>query len=58
MIMRARTGVQVGDVQKEAHMAYCLGVLNENQEHYDQVNSIGNFIYLGCELFQKILLLC
>jgi hypothetical protein len=31
MTMRARAGVQVGDVQKEAHMAYCLGVLNENE---------------------------
>jgi hypothetical protein len=30
MTMRARAGVQVGDVQKEAHMAYCLGVMNES----------------------------
>ena len=30
MTMRARSGVQVGDVQKEAHMAYCLGVLSES----------------------------
>ena len=34
MTMRARAGVQVGDVQKEAHMAYCLGTLNENQGHH------------------------
>ena len=35
MVMRARAGVQVGDVQKEAHMAFCLGVLNEDQHHYE-----------------------
>ena len=34
MTMRARSGVQVGDVQKEAHMAYCLGSLNENNQNY------------------------
>lgn len=33
MTIRARSGVQVGDVQKEAHMAFCMGVLNENQGH-------------------------
>ncbi|CDW79135.1 tpr domain containing protein [Stylonychia lemnae] len=46
MTMRARAGVQVGDVQKEAHMAYCLGVLNENQEQYEQaVNFFKRFFF-------------
>jgi tetratricopeptide (TPR) repeat protein len=34
MAMRARAGVQVGDVQKEAHMAFYLGVLSEKQDQY------------------------
>ena len=30
MTIRARAGVQAGDVQKEAHMAYSLAKLNED----------------------------
>ena len=29
--MRAKAGVQAGDVKKEAHMAFCLGSLNEER---------------------------
>lgn len=29
MTLRAKSGVQAGDVQKEAHMSFCLAVLNE-----------------------------
>lgn len=34
MEMRARAGVQVGDVQKEAHMAYYLGILSEKEGQF------------------------
>lgn len=30
--MRAKAGVQAGDVKKEAHMAFCLGSLNEDKD--------------------------
>lgn len=36
MTMRATAGVQSGDVQKEAHMAYCLGSLNEQKGSYKE----------------------
>ena len=36
MTMRATAGVQTGDVQKEAHMAYCLGALNEQKGSYKE----------------------
>jgi len=32
--MRAKAGVQVGDVQKESHMAYYLGVLSEKEGQF------------------------
>ena len=34
MTIRARAGVQAGDVQKEAHMAYSLAKLNEDKKKY------------------------
>ncbi len=32
--LRAKAGVQAGDIQKEAHMAFALGNLNEDQRNY------------------------
>ena len=32
--MRAKAGVQAGDIQKEAHMAFALGNLNEEKKNY------------------------
>lgn len=32
--LRAKAGVQAGDIQKEAHMAFALGNLNEEQKNY------------------------
>ncbi len=36
--MRAKGGIQAGDIPKEAHMAFYLGVLNEEEKNYDEVN--------------------
>lgn len=33
MTIRAKAGVQAGDIQKEAHMAYNLAILNEEKKH-------------------------
>jgi tetratricopeptide (TPR) repeat protein len=33
MTIRAKAGIQAGDVQKEAHMAYNLALLNENKKN-------------------------
>ena len=32
--MRAKAGVQAGDIQKEAHMAFALGALNEEEKNF------------------------
>lgn len=34
LAMRAKSGVQAGDVQKESHMSFCLGVMNEQKQNY------------------------
>lgn len=36
MTMRAKAGVQAGDIQKEAHMAFSLASLNEQKKHLKQ----------------------
>ena len=37
MILRAKCGVKTGDIQKEAHMLFYLGVVAENKKHYKKV---------------------
>ena len=39
MILRAKCGVKTGDIQKEAHMLFYLGVVAENKKHYKKVVS-------------------
>jgi hypothetical protein len=34
LTIRAKAGVQAGDIQKEAHMSFCLGVMNEDMKRY------------------------
>lgn len=34
--LRAKSGVQAGDVQREAHMSYALAVLNEEKFYYSE----------------------
>lgn len=36
LTLRAKSGVQAGDVQREAHMSYSLAVLNEEQFRYSE----------------------
>ena len=37
LLMRAKGGIQAGDIPKEAHMAFYLGVLNEEEKNYEEV---------------------
>ena len=34
MTLRAKAGVQAGDIQREAHMSFMLGQLNEEQRKF------------------------
>ena len=54
--MRAKAGVQAGDIQKEAHMSFCLGVMNEDMKRYIEVLFAVHRI--GREVLQAFLLLC
>lgn len=36
LTMRAKAGVQAGDIQKEAHMSFCLGLINEEKKKYTE----------------------
>ncbi|CAG9317583.1 unnamed protein product [Blepharisma stoltei] len=36
LVLRAKAGVQAGDVQKEAHMSFCLGAMNEENQNYKE----------------------
>jgi len=37
LMMRARGGIQAGDIPKEAHMAFYLGIMYEDAKNYDEV---------------------
>lgn len=32
--MRARSGIKVGDIQREAHMAFAMAVMHEDKKMY------------------------
>lgn len=37
MVLRAKCGVKAGDIQKEAHMLFYLGIVAENKKQYKKV---------------------
>lgn len=43
--MRAKAGVQAGDVKKEAHMAFCLGTLNEEKNVQKAIRYYKRFFF-------------
>lgn len=43
--MRAKAGVQAGDVKKEAHMAFCLGSLNEDKNVNKSIRYYKRFFF-------------
>ena len=44
--MRAKAGVQAGDIQKEAHMSFFLGVMNEESKKYaDSIKFYKRFFF-------------
>lgn len=43
--MRAKAGVQAGDVKKEAHMAFCLGSLNEDKNIHKSIRYYKRFFF-------------
>ena len=39
MMLRAKCGIKGGDVQKEAHMLFYMGIVNENKKNYKKVEA-------------------
>ena len=35
MQIKARSGIKVGDIQREAHMAFCMSIIHEESNKYE-----------------------
>lgn len=40
LLLRAKTGLKVGDHQKEAHLLFYIGIMNENKKNWPKVGII------------------
>ena len=50
--MRAKGGIQEGDIPKEAHMAFYLGMLNEEEKKYEEALKFYKKYFLSAKLLQ------
>lgn len=54
LMLRAKGGIQSGDIPKEAHMAFYLGVLNEEEKKYEEALKFYKKYFLSAKLLQDI----
>lgn len=54
LLLRAKGGIQVGDIPKEAHMAFYLGMLNEDEKKYSEALKFYKKYFLSAKLLQDI----
>lgn len=54
LMLRAKGGIQPGDIPKEAHMAFYLGVMNEEEKHYEEALKFYKKYFLSAKLLQDI----
>lgn len=54
LMLRAKGGIQAGDIPKEAHMAFYLGVLNEEDKNYGEALKFYKKYFLSAKLLQDI----
>lgn len=52
--MRAKGGIQTGDISKEAHMAFYLGIMNEEERKYEEAMKFYKKYFLSAKLLQDI----
>jgi hypothetical protein len=38
LLVRAKAGMQAGDIQKEAHLSFYLGIVHENNKAFKEVS--------------------
>ena len=46
LLVRAKAGMHAGDVQKEAHLTFYLGMVHDSNKNYKQVIIYNQFIIL------------
>lgn len=54
LMMRAKGGIQAGDIPKEAHMAFYLGLMNEEEKKYEEALKFYKKYFLSAKLLQDI----
>jgi tetratricopeptide (TPR) repeat protein len=54
LMMRAKGGIQAGDITKEAHMAFYLGMMNEEERHYEEALKFYKKYFLSAKMLQDI----
>lgn len=46
MHLKARAGIRVGDIQKEAHITFCMALINESKkQHLDAIKYLKRFYF-------------
>lgn len=54
LMMRAKGGIKDGDIPKEAHMAFYLGIMNEEEKRYEEALKFYKKYFLSAKLLQDI----
>ena len=54
LMMRAKGGIQSGDIPKEAHMAFFLGIMNEDEKNYEEALKFYKKYFLSTKLLHDI----
>ena len=54
LLTRAKGGIKAGDITKESHMAFYLGIMYENEKKYDQALKFYKKFFLSAKLLQDI----
>lgn len=54
MMMRTRAGIKVGDIQREAHMAFCMALINQKQQKFDLAIKFLKRLFFCAKLLEDI----
>ena len=54
LMTRAKGGIKAGDITKEAHMAFYLGIMNEEEKKYEAALKFYKKYFLSAKLLQDI----
>jgi len=54
LMIRAKGGIKAGDITKEAHMAFYLGIMNEEEKKYENALKFYKKYFLSAKLLQDI----